>query len=107
MDGNGKPTQNKVECVVAANLVFVNIGSEQDGVALTLSAGDKPTLEDLTLGTVDGLPLSYHDSDPGLKPTITKVGSTYRIVGVATSPDGSGGHVSKPFDMEFTCPPRR
>jgi lipoprotein LpqH len=89
-------------------MVTVNIGSDQDGIGVTLGAGDNPALIELTLGIVDGLPLTYRDSIPGPKPTVTKTGSTYRIVGTATSPDPAGsGIVSKPFDMEFTCPPRR
>jgi ipoprotein LpqH len=107
VDGKARPIQNKVVCVSAGNSVMANIGSNQDGIAITLSAGDNPALEDLNLGTVDGLPLMYSDSDTGPKPTVTKAGSTYKIVGTATSPSPTGtGTVSKPFDMEFTCPPR-
>ncbi|HWY00912.1 MAG TPA: lipoprotein LpqH [Mycobacterium sp.] len=108
VDGKARPVQNKVECVKAANMVMANIGSEQDGIAVTLSAGDNPAMQDLTLGMVDGLPLTYDESNAGPKPTVTKTGFTYKIVGTASSPSPAGtGTVSKPFDMEFTCPPRR
>lgn len=107
VDGKARQIQNTVECVTAANMVFANLGSHQDAIAVTLSAGDNPMLQDLTLGTVDGLPLTYNDSNTGPKPTVTKTGSTYKIVGSATSPDPAGtGTVSKPFDVEFTCPPK-
>jgi ipoprotein LpqH len=65
VDGKARPVQNKVECVTAANMVMANIGSEQDGIAVTLSAGDNPAMQDLTLGMVDGLPLTYDESNAG------------------------------------------
>jgi ipoprotein LpqH len=39
---------------------------------------------------VDGLPLTYNDSKTGPKPTVTKTGSPYKIVGTATSPGTTG-----------------
>jgi lipoprotein LpqH len=107
VDGKARPVQNKVECVTAASMVMANIGSKQDGIAVTLSAGDNPVLQDLTLGIVDGLPLTYDESNAGPKATVTKTGPTYKIVGTASDSPGGTGIVSKSFDVEFTCPPRR
>jgi ipoprotein LpqH len=104
VDGKPRPIQNKVECVTAANMVMANIGSDQDGVAVTVSTGDNLLLQDFTVVKVDGKPLTYTDSTAGPRPTVTKTGPTYKIVGVAESPDVSGT-VSKPFDLEFACPP--
>nr|MBC9862659.1 hypothetical protein [Mycobacterium pseudoshottsii] len=108
VDGEVRPIENKVECVTAANMVFVNIGSDQDGIAATLSAGDTAAVKDLTLGTIDGVPLTYSRSSTGPKPAVTKTGSTYKIVGTATGPEPGGPEtVSMAFDIEFTCPPKR
>ncbi len=108
VDGKAHPVQNKVECVTAANMVMANVGSDKDGIAVTVSAGDNPMLQDFTVVEVDGLPLTYSNSDSNPKPTVTKVGSSYKIVGIANSPAPAGsGSSSKPFDLEFTCPPRR
>jgi ipoprotein LpqH len=106
VDGKARQVQNSVECVTAANMVFVNIGSDSDGVSLNLSAGENPKVNDLTLGTVDGIPLTYNSSDIGPAPAVAKTGSTYKVVGTASGP-GPGGapNVSKPFDVEFTCSP--
>jgi ipoprotein LpqH len=106
VDGKPQPIRNKVECVTAASMVMANIGSDQDGVAVTVSAGVNPVLQDFTVVKVDGKPPTYTDSAAGPRPTVTKTGSTYKIVGVAESPDVSGT-ASKPFDLEFTCPPGR
>jgi ipoprotein LpqH len=108
VDGKAQPTENKVACVTAHNMVLATIGNDQDDIDVTLSAGDTPALQELSLGKIDGLSLTYNESNPGPKPTVTKAGSNYRIVGTATSLDPAGpGTVSKPFEMEFTCPPKR
>jgi ipoprotein LpqH len=91
----------------AANMVFANLGSEHDGITLNLSAGEHPKLNDLTLGTVDGIPLTYTTSNIGPAPAVTKTGSTCKVVGTASGPSPDGAKdVSKPFDIEFTCPPQ-
>jgi lipoprotein LpqH len=87
-------------------MVFVNVGSNRDRVAATLSAGENPRLIDLTLGTVDAVPLVYNESSGDSRPTVTKTGSKYTIAGTARGPGPSGADVSKAFDVEFTCPPR-
>ncbi|OMC52293.1 hypothetical protein A5745_01715 [Mycobacterium sp. IS-2888] len=107
VDGKVRPVQNEVACVTAANMVMANIGSREDGIAVTLSAGDNPMVKDLTLGMVDGVPLTYYESNTGPKPTVTKSGSAFKIVGTVSDSPGGSGTVSKPFEMEFTCPPRR
>ncbi|WP_375486234.1 lipoprotein LpqH [uncultured Mycobacterium sp.] len=107
VDGKPRHVENHVECVTAANMVFANVGSDQDRIAATLSEGDNPRLISLVLGAVDEVPLMYNDSNGDPRPTVTKTGSTYTIVGTATGPSpAGGGNMSEPFDLEFTCPPR-
>lgn len=108
VDGKVQPTENKVACVTAHNMVMANIGNDQDDVAVTLSAGDNPELHEVSFGKIDGLSLTYDEANPGPKPTVTKSSANYHITGTATSPDPAGpGTVSKPFDIEFTCTPKR
>jgi ipoprotein LpqH len=107
VDGKARHVENHVECVTAASMVFANLGSEHDGITLILSAGEHPKLNDLTLGTVDGISLTYTTSNIGPAPAVTKTGSTYTVVGTASGPSPDGAkNVSKPFDIEFTCPPQ-
>jgi lipoprotein LpqH len=58
VDSKARHIENHVECVTAASMVFANLGSEHDAITLNLSAGEHPKLNDLTLGTVDGIPLT-------------------------------------------------
>ncbi|EFG78396.1 lipoprotein LpqH family protein [Mycobacterium parascrofulaceum ATCC BAA-614] len=88
--------------------MMANIGSDQDGIAVTTTAGESPTLDSLVLGSFDGIPFGWHTTDTSSRPTVTKSGQTYKIVGTAVGPDPSGiGTLSKPFELDFTCPPRR
>jgi ipoprotein LpqH len=106
VDGKARQIENHVECVTAAKMVTVNLGNNPDLVTLTLTAGDSPKLNDLTLGTVDGVTLTYMTSHIGPVPAVTKTGLTYKVVGTASGPSADGSKdVSKPFDVEFTCPP--
>ena len=75
VNGTPRPVQNTAQCKAAANWVIANLGSDQDGISVNLSAG---AVQTLTLGTIEGVPVTYNDSQPGLKPTVTKTGSTYK-----------------------------
>lgn len=111
VDGRTRQIQ-PVECVTAANLLMANIGNvgigtDQDGIAVATTAGDNPTLDSLVLGTFDGVPFGWHTTDNTSRPIVTKSGQTFKIVGTAVGPAPSGnGTLSKPFELNFTCPPR-
>ncbi|MGH3725490.1 MAG: lipoprotein LpqH [Mycobacterium sp.] len=103
VNGVVRPVKNRVECVTAADMTFVNVGSDDDGIAARLSAGDNPTLESLTLGIIDGQPVMYHSANGVTKPVVTKSGQFYKIAGGATA----GLNTPATFELEFTCPARR
>ncbi|MEU9804345.1 lipoprotein LpqH [Mycobacterium sp. NPDC050853] len=103
VDGIVRSVENRVECVTAADMTFVNIGSFGDGIAATLAAGDSPTLQSLTLGVIDGHPVTYHSGHGASEPAVTKSGQFYRIAGGATA----GLSTPATFELEFTCPARR
>lgn len=102
VNGTVRSVENQVECVTAAEMTFVNIGSDNDGIAARLTAGERPSLESLTLGVVDGQPVTYRSSNGGAKPTVTKSGLSYKIAGPATA----GLSTPATFELEFTCPAR-
>lgn len=103
VDGVARSVENRVECVTAADMTFVNIGSENDAIAATLAAGDNPTLKSLTLGIIDGHPVMYNSGHGATEPTVTKSGQSYKISGTATA----GLSTPATFELEFTCPARR
>lgn len=106
VDGRTRQMQS-VECVTAANSMMANIGTDQDGIAVTTTAGDNPTLDSLVLGSFDGVPFGWHTTDETSRPMVIKSGQTYKIVGTAVAPAASGnGTLSKPFELDFTCPRR-
>jgi ipoprotein LpqH len=84
----------KFSIAVGDMVTGIIVGLEQDGSAVH-SAG---------LGTVDGVVLSYTEGAPGNSATATKTGNTYVITGTATGLDGAGKEVSKPFEVDVTCP---
>ncbi|MEC4840856.1 lipoprotein LpqH [Mycobacteroides chelonae] len=98
-----RSVENRVECVTAADMTFVNIGSENDAIAATLAAGDNPTLKSLTLGIIDGHPVMYNSGHGATEPTVTKSAQSYKISGTATA----GLSTPATFELEFTCPARR
>ncbi|WP_078315089.1 lipoprotein LpqH [Mycobacterium sp. D16Q16] len=103
VDGVLRSVENRVECVTAADMTFVNIGSDSEAIAATLAAGDSPTLKSLTLGVIDGHPVMYNSGHGATEPTVTKSGQSYKIVGTATA----GLSTPATFELEFTCPVRR
>ncbi|WP_078323999.1 lipoprotein LpqH [Mycobacteroides salmoniphilum] len=103
VDGVVRSVENRVECVTAADMTFVNIGSDSEAIAATLAAGDNPTLQSLTLGVIDGHPVMYNSGHGATEPTVTKSGQSYKIAGSATA----GLSTPATFELEFTCPARR
>ncbi|OHU22582.1 hypothetical protein BKG76_19265 [Mycobacteroides franklinii] len=103
VDGVVRSVENRVECVTAADMTFVNVGSDSDAIAATLAAGDTPTLQSLTLGIIDGHPLMYNSGHGAAEPTVTKSGQSYKISGTATA----GLSTPATFELEFTCPAGR
>lgn len=103
VNGAVRTVENRVECVTAGEMTFVNIGSDSDGIAARLTAGESPSLESLTLGVIDGQPVIYSPSNGGAKPEVTKSGRSYKIAGPATA----GLSTPATFELEFTCPAGR
>lgn len=104
VDGQTRPVRNTVACVSANDMVFVNIGTESDGIAATLTDGDQPAVKHLTLGTYNGLTLVFTAGESGAASTVTKSGRNYQITGTASGNDGTNP-VRKHFELDFTCPP--
>jgi lipoprotein LpqH len=86
--------QGKFSIAVGDMLTGIIIGLEQDG-SVVHNAG---------LGTVDGVVMSFTEGAPGNTATATKTGNAYKITGTATGVDTAGKEVSKPFEVNVTCP---
>jgi lipoprotein LpqH len=86
--------QGKFSIAVGDMVTGIIVGLEQDG-SVVHNAG---------LGTVDGVVLSFTEGAPGNTATATKTGNAYKITGTATGVDNAGKEVSKPFEVNVTCP---
>lgn len=107
IDGAEHPVQGTVVCANAAGNVSVTVGEGLSVVTATVSEGDQPTVGAVGLGNIDGVNLGFTPGVPGASAEATKVGNTYTIKGNATGADLSNpaaGVVTKPFELEVTCP---
>jgi ipoprotein LpqH len=86
--------QGRFSIAVGDMVTGIIVGLEPDGSAVH-SAG---------LGTVDGVVLSFTEGAPGNTATATKTDKSYKITGTATGVDNAGKEVSKPFEVNVTCP---
>lgn len=107
IDGAEHPVQGTVVCANVAGNVSVTVGQGATAVTATLSEGDQPSVSALALGNIDGVSLGYTPGVPGGSAEATKDGNTYKITGNATGADMANpmaGAVTKPFELEITCP---
>ena len=99
-----------MECPGRENIIDIKIGDPNAGIGATVTQGDNPVVNVVTVGTFDGVSLGYlRGVDPSSKADVTKHGNTYKISGVASGRDLTdvshpGPVVSKQFDMTATCP---
>jgi ipoprotein LpqH len=56
------------------------------------------------LGNVDGVIMSFTEGVPGNDAKATKTGNSYKITGNASGADNAGNPVTKPFEVDVTCP---
>ncbi|MHC9296697.1 lipoprotein LpqH [Mycobacterium sp. LTG2003] len=107
IDGKETPVEGSVVCATVAGNVSVTVGQGMSAVTATLSEGDQPTVSAVALGNIDGVSLGYTPGVPGGSAEATKDGNKYTIKGNATGADMANpmaGAVTKPFELEVTCP---
>ncbi|MBU8820213.1 lipoprotein LpqH [Mycolicibacterium goodii] len=107
VDGAEHPVEGTVVCANVAGNVSVTVGQGTTAVTATLSEGDQPTVSAVALGNIDGVSLGYTPGVPGGSAEATKDGNKYTIKGNATGADIANpmaGAVTKPFELEITCP---
>ncbi|MGW4100695.1 lipoprotein LpqH [Mycobacterium sp. NPDC004974] len=103
IDGKEQKLEGTVVCATVAGNVSLSVGQGMSGVTATLSEGDKPSVTAVALGNIDGVSLGYTPGVPGGSAEATKDGNTYTIKGEATGAGGTG-MVTKPFELEVSCP---
>jgi lipoprotein LpqH len=105
-DGQDQKVQGNVACVTSNGTVKIAIGGAATGVGAMVSDANPPQVQSVVLGNVNGVSLGWAPAGKG-NAQATKDGSTYKITGTATGANMSNpmaGPVSKPFEIEVTCP---
>lgn len=107
IDGQEQEIQGTVACTQTGDTVMIAIGDATQGISATVSTGDEPQVSQVALGNVDGVALTYQEGTGQGEAAAEKDGDTYKITGTATGDDiadPGAGMVSKPFEIEVTCP---
>ncbi|GAB3006254.1 lipoprotein LpqH [Mycobacterium bourgelatii] len=101
----GQPlnTAGPVVCTGYEGRFSIQIGDPITGVIVGLEQ-DGSAVHNAGFGNVDGIVLSFTDGAPGNSATATKNGDSYRLTGTATGVDSAGQLVTKPFEVDVTCP---
>jgi lipoprotein LpqH len=103
IDGQPKAVDGPVVCSTTDGKFSIAIGEVITGVIVGLEP-DASVVHNVGLGDVNGAVLSFTEGVPGNDAAATKDGNTYTIKGTATGSDNANQQVSKPFEIDVTCP---
>jgi len=110
IDGQQQNVTGAVTCKTDNNAVTIGIGDPGDGLGAVLSTDNPPIVHAVGLGTVNGVALGFSDAAPDQANNAgaAVAGKSYTIKGTATGTDMSNPQdpqqVSKPFELDVTCP---
>jgi lipoprotein LpqH len=106
IDGKDQQVSGTVVCSSMGGNMNIAIGDAATGIAAVVSSGDKPTVQSVGLGNVNGVTLGYQSGAGQGDAKAEKDGKTYKISGTATGVDMANPlqPVKKPFEIEVTCP---
>jgi len=103
IDGQPKTVDGPVVCSTTDGKFSIAIGEVITGVIVGLEP-DASAVHNIGLGDVNGVVLSFTEGVPGNEATAIKDGNNYTITGTATGSDNANQQVSKPFEIDVTCP---
>ena len=105
IDGQPKEIQGQIACTTAMGNLNIGIGDTSTGIAVVMSP-DATKVTSVGLGNVNGAVLGFQDGAGGASASATKDGNTYKITGTATGVDMANpmAPMTKPFEIEVTCP---
>lgn len=110
VDGQPQNVTGAVTCNTANNAVTIGIGDASGGVGAVVSTDNPPIVHAVGLGTVNGVALGFSDAAPGQANNAGAAvsGKSYTIKGTASGTDMSNPQspqqVTKPFELDVTCP---
>jgi ipoprotein LpqH len=110
VDGQNQNVSGQVTCNTANGVVTIGIGDATAGVGAVVSTDNPPIVHSVGLGSVNGVALGFSDAAPNQASNAGAAvnGKSYAIKGTATGTDMSNPNqpqtVTKPFEMDVTCP---
>jgi ipoprotein LpqH len=110
VDGQAQTVTGQITCDSADNNTKIGIGDAANGVGAVVSNDNPPIVHSVGLGTVNGVILGFSDAAPnqGGNAGAAQSGKSYAIKGTASGVDMSNPQqpqpVTKPFEMDVTCP---
>lgn len=103
IDGQTRTGAGPVVCETNAGKFSIAIGEPLTGIIIGIEP-DGSVVHGVGLGDFNGVVMSFTEGVPGNDAKATKQGNTYKIKGTATGSDNANQTVSKPFEIEVTCP---
>jgi ipoprotein LpqH len=110
VDGQKQNVTGQVTCTAAGNNTNIGIGDAANGVGAVVSKDNPPIVHAVGLGSVNGITLGFSDAAQGQGNNAGAAvnGKSYQIKGTASGVDMSNPQqpqpVTKPFEMDVTCP---
>jgi len=110
VDGQNQNVTGAVTCNSANGVTTIGIGDPTAGVGAVVSNDNPPIVHSVGLGNVNNVALGFSDAAPNQASNAGAAvnGKSYAIKGTATGTDMSNPNqpqpVTKPFEMDVTCP---
>jgi ipoprotein LpqH len=101
--GQPQNVSGLVVCSTNDGKFSIAVGDMATGIIVGLEP-DASVVHNAGLGTVDGVVMSFTEGVPGENASATKTGNAYQITGTASGVDSAGRQVTKPFEVDVTCP---
>lgn len=107
IDGQTQNVAGQATCTQVNGNLSIGIGDPTAGIGAVVTNADPPVVQAVGLGNLTGVTLGYSaGAQNQANAQATKSGNSYTIKGTATgisSPDQQQP-VSKPFEIDVTCP---
>jgi len=110
VDGQNQNVTGQITCNTANGVITIGVGDATAGIGAVLSTDNPPIVHSVGLGNVNGVALGFSDAAPNQASNAGAAvnGKSYAIKGTATGTDVSNPQqpqtVTKPFELDVTCP---
>lgn len=110
VDGQNQNIGGAITCNTANGVVTIGVGDATAGIGAVLSTDNPPIVHSVGLGNVNNVALGFSDAAPNQASNAGAAvnGKSYAIKGTATGTDVTNPQqpqtVTKPFELDVTCP---